>query len=233
MRKIIITDLTRFNNPEKICTAGVDVDTGRLIRPMPYLPTADCLRLGLLPGSILSGEFTPQKSLKGPHQEDVDYKNLKFVGPCSSQEFEQALRSGLQSSVSAGFELELGPGQKYVPPQHTVGRSIITIEVAPDAIEIVNDGYKPGKVKVHFTDASGRQFSYMSITDLGFFRYAATHRATDSLDKLNGFISRQELVYLRVGLSRPWSNGAVEACWMQVNGIYTFPDFFKDIRSYK
>jgi hypothetical protein len=53
------------------------------------------------------------------------------------------------------------------------------------------------------------------------------------LARLNSFVRGQPEAYLRLGLSREWNNGTINAYWMQVNGVYTFPDFFKDIRSYK
>lgn len=32
--EIIITDLTRFNTSDKVCIAGVNVDTNKCIRPV-------------------------------------------------------------------------------------------------------------------------------------------------------------------------------------------------------
>jgi hypothetical protein len=231
--KIIITDLTRFSQPIEVCTAGTDVASGACIRPMPYLKMASCVQLGILPGAILSGEFKTKTGLTGPHQEDAEYSNLKFVGPCPADEFKSALSAQLFKSVEKGFEIRLADGQKHIPLGHPVKRSIITLAVDPRSIEIVEDGYTPGKIRVHFTDGSGRQFRYLSITDLGFFRYAEKHRADKDLDGLNAFIAKQREAYLRIGLSRAHVIRGVNAYWMQVNGIYTFPDFIKEIRSYK
>jgi len=233
MSKIIITDLTRFSTPVDVCTAGTDMDTGKCIRPMPYLKMSKCVELEILPGAILKGDFKAKTGLRGPHQEDSEYSILKYLGPCSSAEFERALCAGLYGDIEQGFEIALKQGQKHVPPNHKISRSIITIEVDPKSIEVVEDGFKPGKVKVHFVDSTGRQFKYMAITDLGFFRYAESHRATKALASLNAFVTTQPKAYLRIGLARLHKIGETEGYWMQVNGIYTFPDFFKDIRSYK
>jgi hypothetical protein len=111
-------------------------------------------------------------------------------------------------------------------------RSIVTIKVKPKTIEIV-EGYNPGTTRVNFTDGSGREFVSLSITDLGFHRYAKTHQDKKDLATLNAYISKQKQAYLRVGLGRAWDNGKINGYWMQVNGIYTFPEFFKDLRSYK
>lgn len=233
MGKIIITDLTRFNNPDTVCTAGTDMQSRRCLRPMPYLRTEDCVRLGILPGAILSGEFSLKTGLVGPHQEDATYSNLAFEGPSTSDEFRSALEAGLYDSVETGFQLKLIDGQKHIPINHALGRSIITLAVDPKSIEIVEDTFKPGKVKIHFTDGSARRFRFLAITDLGFHRYADTHRAANDLAHLNDFIRKQSKAYLRVGLSRPYEAKGINGYWMQVNGIYTFPNFFEEIRSYK
>lgn len=233
MGRIIITDLTRFNQPADVCTAGTETTSDACVRPMPYLKMARCVKLGILPGAILSGDFKPKTGLNGPHQEDAEYSKLRFVGPCSSDEFKGALTAGLFPSAEDGFEIELGNAQKHIPVGHTVQRSIITLAIKPKSIEIVEDGYKPGKIKIHITDSSGRQFRYLPITDLGFHRYAEKHHAAKDLAGLNTFIRKQPEVYVRLGLSRAHQIGAVNGYWMQVNGVYTFPDFIKDIRSYK
>jgi hypothetical protein len=200
---------------------------------MPYLKMADCVRLGILPGAILSGNFKPKTGLIGPHQEDADHSDLEFTGPCTSAEFKHALTAGLFSSVDDGFEIRLGATQKHIPIGHHVKRSIITLAVDPTSIEIVEDGYKPGKIRIHFTDSSGRQFRFVSITDLGFHRYAERHYANQDLASLNEFIWKQAEAYLRIGLSRAYDIRGTNGYWLQANGIYTFPDFLKEIRSYK
>ena len=44
------------------------------------------------------------------------------------------------------------------------------------------------------------------------------------LDRIN----QANRVYLRIGLARPTTVGSYdEACWVQVTGIYTFPDYLK------
>ena len=233
MARIIITDLTRFSNGEIVCTAGTDIASRACIRPMPYLKTADCVGLNILPGAVLSGEFTPKKDLNGPHQEDAEHAKLQFEGPCSNDEFRDALIAGLFDSVGSGFEIELANGQKHVPIGHPIKRSIITLSVRPQSIQIEEDGYKPGKIKIHFTDASGRNFRYLPITDLGFHRYAEKHHAAQDLASLNAFIWKQQETFLRIGLSREHTANGTIGYWMQVNGIYTFPNFIPEIRSYK
>jgi len=228
-RIIIVTDLTRFHNPEIVCTAGIDEDSGECIRPMPYLKLSECQRLNVLPGAKLSGDFTPSPDRTGPHQEDYRYKKLKFLGPSSSSEFKNALRQGLYKSLEEGFEVTLNDNQK-----HIVQRSIITVSLSPSEIKIIEDSYKPGKIKLNFRDLSGRKFRYIPITDIGFHEYALQHHSRNELRKVNSMIKAQEEVYLRIGLSRKFQplNDERNGYWLQANGIYTFPDYIEEIRCY-
>ncbi len=233
-RSIIITDLTRFKpgKPE-VCTAGIDQATGECIRPMPYLRFTECTRLGILPGGILTGDFNSAMGRRAPHTEDCNYQNLTFDGPCTGEEFRNVLVASCFPSVEAGFEVSLPVGEKVIPPNCNVQRSLITLQIAPRDVEIVEDNFKPGSIKLHFTDSSGRCHRFLPITDLGFYDYAQRHRDSSALAELNIQIARQDEVFLRIGLSRSYrSPQGKEGFWMQANGIYTFPTVLRYIRSY-
>ena len=184
-RIIIVTDLTRFNNPEIVCTAGIDEDSGECVRPMPYLKLSYCQELNILPGAKLRGDFTPSPDRTGPHQEDYSYKGLRFLGASTSSEFRSALRRALYGSVEEGFEVTLNYNQKYIPVDCEVQRSMITLSISPSEIEIVENPYKPEKIKLNFGDLSGRKFDYIPITDLGFHDYALEHHSRNELRKVN------------------------------------------------
>ena len=233
-RSIIITDLTRFGEGKPIvCTAGIDPKTGECIRPLPYLQFSEFTRLGIFPGGILSGDFAPDSSKKAPHTEDTLHKDLKFLGPCSAVDFESVLKNSVSPSLEAGFEVSLPDGEKLIPLVPPPPRSIITVEVNPRTVEIVEDGYKPGKIRIHFTDGSGKRYRFFSIADLGFHDYAQRHRESGALDELHSAIAEQEVVFLRIGLGRAFKNPqGKEGFWMQANGIYTFPAKLSYIRSY-
>lgn len=231
--KIIVTDLTRFGNKDIVCTAGIDIETGRCIRPMPYLKMSECKRLNILPGSVLEGKFTSSKALAKPHLEDMDYSSLSYLGPCTPEQFLTILENSTCDSVQSGFEIELQERQKHIPTIQAPDVSIITIKVNPTNLEIVPNEYKPGELKIIFTDSDGFQFRYLSITDLGFYQYATkTACKPNGLNTINSFIHNQAAVYLRIGLGRNYKIGDKEGYWIQVNGIYTFPDYLKEIRSY-
>lgn len=233
MREVIITDLTRFSTDENVCTAAIDVQTGECLRPMPYLRSANCEELGIHPGAILKGDLKFVVNSANPHIEDANYTSLIFHGACTGEKFQDILETSLSDSVSEGFGANFAAGQKHIPHDQQANCSIITIKISPNQLSIHEDQYKPGKIKASFTDSSGHKYNYLSITDRGFHDYAKAHQNDGKLYEVTNLIGKQEEVYLRVGLSRVFqvSDGR-NGYWLQVNGIYTFPHFHEEIRTY-
>ena len=231
-RAIIITDLTRFRDQTKVCVAGIDPRTGDCIRLQPYPKAQWCEKHKIFPGTIVKGDFKVCPERLGPHQEDYWCRNLSVTGCCSYAEFKDLLVSSQFASVGEGFEFSFEQDQKHLPIGHSVDRSIVTIPVNPTYVEIVRNTFKPGKIKLHFTDQADHRFRYISVTDLGFYDYAMQHQAENDLEILNTGIHAQNEVFLRLGLSRRYQANDTEGYWLQVNGIYTFPDVLQPIRSY-
>jgi hypothetical protein len=232
-RTAIVTDLTRFKKQDIVCIAAIEISSGVCIRPLPYLQAARCRELNILPGTIIEGDFVKGPDLTGPHQEDCSFTDISHLGACSATEFENILVGSLSDSIEQGFSVEMDNGQKFIPHTHAVDRSIITLQVDPSCLAIVEDSYKPGKIRLNLTDKSGRSYRYLSITDLGFHDYAIQHHARGDLRELNNFLQSQREIYIRVGLSRSHSApDGRHGYWLQANGIYTFPNFLEKLRSY-
>ena len=226
--EIIITDLTRFSNPEIVCIAGINKYTGECIRPLPYIKLSDCKKFNILPGNTIRGDFTKNTKTISPHTEDYSYKNLIRVPVCTSDEFQNILKSNLSPNISEGFDYKF-LGEKAIPKEYAPSKSIITIRVNTYNIEIVKDGFKEGKIRLNLLDNDRKRFSFLSITDLGFYNYAMEHFDDINFPKIiNDFIRQQDNVYLRIGLGREYQG----KFWLQVNGIYTFPNYDTEIRSY-
>jgi len=231
MEKIIITDLTHFDNKDFVCTAGISTDTGQCIRPMPYLPIKDCEHLKILPGAILSGEFEPPADISPPHTEDRNHKQLKYLRSCSPEQFKELLDNSLAESVSDGFGIQLAFKQKHIPVEHDLAHSIITIKIPSQNATIIEDSYKQGRIRFNFTDNDRERYWFWPITDLGFYKYALKHIA--EIEAINDFIHEQDELYLRIGLTRAYTSpDGRHGYWLQINGIYTFPDYHRGIRSY-
>lgn len=230
--RIIVTDLTRFANQDIVCIAGINPSTNECIRPLPYIQKSFCQKHNVLPGKIIDGNFTPCQCT-APHYEDKNYTNLKFLSPCNSEEFKCILKNTSFTSVEDGFEVTLTPGQKHIPHDSPPGKSIITLSLIPSKLNIVEDSYNEGQLRVNFIDQTGKNFRYLSITDLGFFEYAKRHAEENRIDELNDFIHSQKDLFIRLGLGRVYqANDGRNGFWLQVNGIYTFPEYNKEIRCY-
>lgn len=235
MKRIIITDLTRFKNKEILCTAGIDTNNGENIRPMPYLNANRCKELNMLPGAILTGDFSTDPKIEAPHTEDRNYQNLRFRGHCSSEEFKSVLSNSAHQSIEDGFQVSLEDYQKHIPYEAKPDRSLITIRIDPSEIQIIQDQYHPSKIKAHITDYTGKKYSFLSITDLGLYRYAEKHyQDAGNYMEVNDLIHSQQEVFVRIGLSRLYkAYDGREGYWMQVNGIYSFPNYFEIVRRYE
>lgn len=234
MRRVVITDLTRFSNPGVVCTAAIDEETGECLRPMPYLDSAKVAELNIHPGTILEGDLTLNTNNSNPHLEDASYTRMNYLGAVSSDEFKSILDRTLSHSIASGFGVTFDDGQKHIPVGVSAKCSIITIKVKPRSLKIHENDYRPGRIKATFADNSGQLYSYLPITDKGFFDYAQKHQNDNQLEKLQSFISTQDAIYLRIGVSRRYTppDSDRDGYWLQVNGIYTFPDFLDEIRTY-
>jgi hypothetical protein len=234
MQRIILTDLTHFSNSAIFCTAGIDQNSGECVRPMPYLSAARCQELNILPGAILSAEFFKPTHLELPHSEDRYYRYLKFCGYSTSENFRQVLLKSACQTVSEGFGVDVPPHEKVISVEKIPTVSLITIAISPTDIEIVRDVYNTNKIKLHFSDKIGSEYRLISITDLGFYRYAERHHnEVKNYQQINSFLNSQHELFLRIGISRFYQAPDGRAgYWMQINGIYSFPDFFKAARCY-
>lgn len=228
----IVTDLTRFRagNPD-VCTALVDFETGTCVRPIPYFTYELMRQHSVLPGAKFEGTFLPKADRNAPHTEDCTYSNLKHLGPASKADFSSVLQKTLQPSVSDGFGFPLN-GQKVIPISYKPHHSIITIKVAPESLRITRDIYNEGKLKIFFVDQSGFEYKFISITDLGFFDYAYANRSREGLVEINKQIQSSSEIFLRVGMSRAHAVGQRNGYWIQINGIYSFPNKIEVARGY-
>lgn len=241
--KIIITDLTRFKNPDIVCLAGIDPLTGICIRPMlenraklDYFQFATVKKHAIVPGSCLTGNFIPVANASPPHVEDHRSQGpVNLAESANSTAFEAVLENSAHTTVEAAF------GQRptnrlfgvTVPPQI----SIATLRLDHPATQfrlIVDEKYGPPKFKAHVTDAVGYEMSFLPVTDLGFSDHITKIRAADPhLQKLNAFLGAQTKLYLRIGLTRQYASDAQrDGFWVQLNGIYSFPTFRRDLRVY-
>ncbi len=233
MARIVITEITRFSNKDIVCSAGIDMDSGRCYRPIPYFNSARCRELGMIPGAVLTGHFSPSPEVTEPHIEDSIYENLTFHGRCSNEEFRNILEKSAFSSIEDGFGINIQNAEKCIDLNLRPRQSLITLSVNPRSVSIIPDQYNKANVKAHFTDGTGKQFRFLTITDFGVNELVGRIGSSRVCAESQKILHQQSNVYIRLGLSRHFQaqNGQA-GYWLQVNGIYSFPEFYRPARSY-
>lgn len=189
-----------------------------------------------MPGSCLEGNFIRQPNLSAPHIEDhrtVGF--LKDIEAATGAAFEQVLEESSFTTINAAFG-NLPVNRLYdlaSPPP----LSIITLKLISPRTQfklMADSGFGALKFKAHVKDATGYELSWLPVTDLGFCDHITKITETDpQLLQLNAFIQRQRVVYLRLGLTRRYTPSPDrDGYWMQLNGIYSFPNYRKELRIY-
>lgn len=233
-QEILITDVTHMQG-EKVCIVGIN-HHGESIRPILPPPGIFQNRLilpsGIIrPKTVLEAYFIPKKRLHKPHIEDVDWdlsQPSRISRIIDDQTWHNALDKMTFETVDAIFETKI-KSKKSIQSGDGV-RSVGTIKVKSIEYlkyEVVDrdDGTKHG-YRLSFRDNSDAYYYDLSIADLNF-RYYFHHFIQDkplapATIRLQERIKKAEC-YLRIGLTREWSGHH----WLQVNGIYTFPDYAK------
>lgn len=219
--QIAITDITRFSNGTIVCTAGIDLETRRCVRPVlpNYIPTSRIIDENIRVGDILlSNQMVPTANATIPHIEDHTYNQpLIHQGPLERDAFDDILVHSLSLSVNAGFDNKIQENEKYIPINTPPFKSLITVRA--ENVQLVDDAYKPGKIRVIFTDASGVRYPYISLTDFWLLR--DIDNGDQSLQNINSRL-RNSRTILRVGIGRPFEPvQGKNGYWLQVNSIIT------------
>jgi hypothetical protein len=232
--QLVITDLTRMQQG-RVCIAGYDQHR-RAVRPVlppPGIPESALYADGqpiIFPFALV--EFDLQlPDPQPPHTEDVRYApdSTRLVRKINSRE--KILSWSLFPSVSAVFGQPVLTGPGYYVLDCEGERSLGTIQ--PEKIKEVT--YAPGEetdawdYRILFDDSLGYTYR-LKITDLSWQYFchsqrSETHDPARIATELTQTL-RQRQVYLRIGLSRGWKKFP-ERCFLQVNAIYTFPDYLE------
>ena len=233
MRELIaITDVTHMWG-DQVCIAGVNKDL-KCIRPVIENGVLiwDLLRPRkpvIFPGAKVEFDLTPA-DIVPPHIEDAtfDPDTVKSRGTFGERHWEQLLRSICFKSVSEIFDGHLE--NRNVPPG-TNTRSLGTVaDVRLNRLEI-DDRFERRTLRMDFEDATGEAYKRFPVNDLAFRGFFQEHES-GALAKgqaelaVMAALTAAARVYLRVGLARPTGMGDYEeACWAQITGVYTFPDY--------
>jgi hypothetical protein len=228
----LVTDVTHMRG-DKVCILGVN-DQFETIRPELPPPGIFLRHLKIkngviCPRSVLHIHFKPPHKKHPPHIEDMDWDieaDTEFLRMTSEANWRNALEKTCFGSVQDIFGTTIH-SKRIITPPHGL-RSVGTIRVKSFQYfryEIVErrDGTKEA-YRLGFRDESGEDYAELNITDLNFRYYfhhlLNTHSAHDASQIIETYLKKTG-GYVRIGLTRPWEG----RLWLQVNGIYTFPDY--------
>jgi len=234
---IVITDLTQMPAENQVCVVGI-TKTGECIRPVcqggflkKYLYINN--QVAIRPRARIEFNFTKAR-IEPPHIEDRTFVPSSIVnhGPCNDAEWEHILRSNSHSRVEDIYNGFLQDRSWVQPGART--RSIYTLsEVAVANIQL-SEWEGNLRYKLSFKDSAGNIFD-RPVSDLAFRELCYKKVKRDGCPRLTvsnditNLLTSASRVYLRLGLARPWTRPRSNEprCYLQVTGIYTFPDYLK------
>jgi len=222
---------------DRVCVVGIDQQNqcARLFRDNKgvlkrHLFIGD--ELVIRPRAKIKFDFH-RVPIEPPHIEDLgfDPNSIGYKGLCTDAEWEQVLQNSSFSTVDSIYD-GLLQEHRWVEPGAST-RSIGTLsQVRITAVKLPEWSEKL-KYKLSFRDNTGFPYDNIPISDLAFreFSYTEVKKRNRSpatvSEQITSIIKSADRLYLRLGLARPWikPDTGRPGCWMQVTGIYTFPDY--------
>ena len=238
-KRLVITDLTYMWDDE-ICIGGVD-RAGNCIRPI----TREGVRrshifsdgeLKAYPRALVEFDLTPVSVAMPPHIEDWYFEppETQHITDCTDAQWEDILRRDCFGSVDEIFDGHLTGDRRVAPGTDT--RSLGTL-CNPQATGVwVDENYGRRQFRLDFNDGS-KSYKGYPVNDLAFRtllenKINALGDSRKAADAVMEAVQAADRLYLRIGLARPRRMGSYPtACWTQITGVYTFPDYL-DGRTY-
>lgn len=217
---------------DRVCVAGIDKD-GKSVRPVPptgFITRSDLYdgndRLIIAPHHLVEFHFG-KRVQKPPHTEDIVFVPAKtrLVQKVSEAQVKRALSESCSDSVAELFDNHI-VDKRYHKPD-TGKRSLGTIRACLTSINVPS-------CRISFRDDAGELYSTVKVNDLAFRGLAEYWREPEKSKQkalakcLKERLENANEVFLKLGLTRPWTSSKdVTGCWLQVTGIYTFPDYLE------
>lgn len=233
---LVITDLTQMPIGNQVCVTGIN-EKGECIRPIcdggflkDYLYSNN--KISIRPRARIGFDFTPAK-IEPPHIEDKVFNPNSIVnyGICSDSDWESVLKKTSYTKVKDIYNGFLQDCSWVKPGSKT--RSIATLSSANALNVKLAEWSKKLEYKLSFQDMNDtfeRPISDLAFRELCFKKIIIDKYPSSIFNgELTDLLKKADRVYLRLGLARPWIRpGTIEPkCYLQVTGIYTFPDYLK------
>lgn len=235
--EILITDVTHMTS-DVVCIAGIN-HKGITVRPLFKHPGIEdhYLRLRgqhlMRPRAVVEMNLEPIANCVIPHVEDclwITPKKTKFLRYIDDQAFKSILKRQSKPNVVEIFGTEIHINKNIAPETGTNSLGTINpLSIQKFEYKIVKrGGVEIPDYRLSFVDWSGNIFESIKVNDLNLRCYVdfLHHHENFSMEEISAKLEldfQQSSICLRVGVTRPYEGW----CWLQVTGIYTFPDYLK------
>lgn len=237
-REILITDLTAMGG-DKVCIAGIDRqwNTIRPVFPWPDIPTRRVLRRGrqvrIRPRAVVMMLLEPLAATEAPHVEDWLWTRSHAARPLQILEDErwqrvlQTLAEDCPRPLFGAALQSLGRDRNRIILPGKATHSLATVHCARKMDFRLRERDRGGfRFALSFYDDKGEVYQNIPVTDLALreWAYAGQRRGAEARSlagEVTAKLNAADEVYLRLGLGREYEG----KFWLQVNGIYSFPDW--------
>jgi hypothetical protein len=221
--QIVVNHLTRMRG-ERICVAGIDMQTGEHVRPTTSAAAPLTRRLLRSNGGPFEvGAVVDLGSVtacgQAPETEDHRFSPsaARHVETLGSARYLELLQRASSSSLEEGFgpDLERATKWKYAVALGRGTRSLAVVRPRGRCSLKIDDKFDRPKVTLRFADSDPP--AYVSVTDVRFFD-AAHQIRSDVVDDVDARLRRGTHAFVMFGLTRPYADDP-DHHWLQVNGI--------------
>lgn len=219
--RIVTNHLTRMATGY-VCVAGIDLDTGKHVRPV-LRGRIEQRFSGALGGPFDIGSVVDlgrvQYVGEPPETEDhrFDLHGIYSAGHLRGDRFWDVLDHATRSTFSEIFGPQLRPKGRTFAVDEGQGRASLGLLTPKATPRLIEDRYGKLRLEVQANDFRGS----FSLTDLRMYdrNFAVDPRA---VAKVKQKLARRVPVILGVGLTRPWQKpGDSKAYhWLQINNLH-------------
>lgn len=233
--RIVVTHLTRMQRGT-VCVAGLDVDTGRHIRPLQPMGVLQSRVTAARGGPFDMATVVDLGAIRpvpvAPEVEDVEitWWHARAESQVAPQLFWEMLRFVARRSLRTLFGPELrtigrsgrqravadeGSGEASLGVLVPLGRPRLSLDRKPDGREVVRMQVWDGELRLD-----------LSVTDLRLYADDGARPDTERVRDVATRLDRGVPVLLGVGLTRPFASRPNETPvhWLQVNNIHLEDD---------
>lgn len=225
--KIVVNHLTRMQMG-RICVAGVDLATGKHVRPLwrdAHLSMNRLARNGGLFDMACTVDLGPVSySGRAPEVEDYIFipPKARRLPDLPAAEFWELLSSVSQTSLGDIFGAALTPhGETYVVGVGTGLASLGCLRPAQPPELAIN---ATGRIRLKLSDSA--RTAWLTVTDLRLYQPDLATPRHETVRHVARRLAQGAEAIVSVGLTRPWQKPGepVSRHWLQVNNIHLKDD---------